>query len=193
MPLIMGILASAGAAPGPTPVTGSYDLLETVELAADAASVSFTSLNSTYGSDYKHLQIRAIVKSTRSGSGEGSAGVKINGATTGYNSHRLRGDGSSVTSAYYTLQPMFYSSIARGDTANVYSPQIVDILDAFNTSKNTTIRSLCGLNDSDSIIALYSGLYPSTSAVDSLEFLDIATGDDWAAGSRFSLYGIKGA
>ena len=185
----LGLLgASVGGA-----AAGDYDLLETTILGSNQSTVSFTSLNSTYGSTYKHLQLRATIKVTRSGSGEGTLGMKINGATSNYRSHRLRGDGTSVVSNNYSLAYAFVGTPARADTSNVFAPLIIDLLDPFDTSKNTTLRTLSGINDSDNTIALYSGLYVSTSAVDSLEFIEPVVSGDFITGSRFSLYGIKAA
>lgn len=164
--------------------------LETVRLGSSVASVEFTNLGQY--SDYQHLQLRATNKVARSGSSAGTFSLKINGATTGYRNHRLLGDGASVSSSDYSLPYLFFGLTARADNSYVFGTQIVDILDPFDTSKNTTIRTLTGIVDSgEQNIALVSGLYNATTAVDSLEFFEGATSSSILAGSRFSLYGLK--
>jgi surface protein len=66
----------------------------------------------------------------------------------------------------------------------------VDILDAYSTTKNKTVRSLFGGVGSDVFSSsLASGLFPSTASITSL---DISTFNTFATGTRISLYGIKG-
>jgi hypothetical protein len=63
-------------------------------------------------------------------------------------------------------------------------------LDYSSTSKNTTLRALYGMADNINRIYLSSGLYNQTTAVSSLTLT--ASANNFAALSRFSLYGIKG-
>jgi hypothetical protein len=69
---------------------------------------------------------------------------------------------------------------------------VIDILDYANTSKYKTTRTLAG-NDQNGagLVGLYSGLYMSTSAISSIEFTINGSGN-FATGSNFALYGIKG-
>jgi hypothetical protein len=185
--LLLGILnAQAAGAAG-----GAYDLLETQVLTSSASSVTFTGLGSY--SDYKHLQIRMITRNDGAFSG-GTIVLTINSDTgTNYSDHRLRGDGSSVTSAGFTSQTNAALGAGAGATngANQFAATVIDVLDFSSSSKNTTFRSLSGVAaDSRTIIELDSALYISTNAVTSIQIADSA---DFIAGSRFSLYGIKGA
>ena len=191
MPLIMGILAQAAAAPTPPAVASDYDLLETEILTGDTASVTFSSLNSTYGADYQHLQIRAVVQSNR-GAGDDLVRLQINNATGSvYSHHGLRGNGSTVA-AYSTgssTTSMFLGEQPDGTTgADRFGPFVCDILDPFDTNKYTTIRTLSG-NEANSV-GFRSGLYQATTAVDELDFTCLAS---FVAGSRFSLYGLRSA
>jgi len=179
--ILLGILnaqAEAGA-------VGDYELLETTILGSDQATVSFTSLNSTYGSTYKHLQVRFTMRSSTAGTGDGVL-VKMNGSNADYE-HQLEGNGSTVTSSANSGQ---FDPIVAGDGAasGVFSGTVIDILDAFG-SNNKTMRAMSG--SATLRIMLTSGLFIDTNPVDSLTFdLPVA---NIMAGSRFSIYGIKAA
>jgi nicotinate-nucleotide pyrophosphorylase len=183
---LLGILNSQAAGAGGA---GAYDLLETTILASDAASVEFTGLDAY--TDYKHLQLRMVTRNDGAFAGGGIV-LTINSDTgTNYADHRLRGDGSSVTSAGFTSQTNAVLGAGAGGTngANQFSATVIDILDFSSTAKNTTLMSLSGVAaDSRTIIELDSGLYISTNAVTNIQIADSA---DFVTGSRFSLYGVK--
>ena len=187
--MLLGILNSQAAGGG----GGAYDLLETTTLATSASSVSFTGLGSY--SDYAHLQIRWV--------GRGDAAVITSDATMRVNSdsgsnyaqHYLRGDGSTVTSDASTSRTNFtVGTVPFGSsTANAFGVAVIDILDFSSANKNTTFRIFSGDTITNQV-ALRSGLYISTSAITSLElFGSTVGGRNWNTGTRFSLYGIKGA
>jgi hypothetical protein len=72
-PIPLGILAAQISV-----AAGSYDLLETEILTGSQTSVTFSSLNSTYGADYQHLQARCVF----SGGGVvSSLRIQLNGDT----------------------------------------------------------------------------------------------------------------
>ena len=184
MPIPLGILAvaGAGAAGG-----GSFDLLETTVLSTATLSVTFSSLD-TY-SQYKHLQIRATFKNNGTGGAEGF--MRINGITTNsYAWHYLRGGGSSVNSGAFSTTNYMGLMSNTGFTANQFNAAVIDILDFSSTSKNKTVRSFVGGTDSGGYreIGIYSGFYNSTNAITSFR---LQMPDNFSAGSRFSLYGIK--
>ena len=188
--ILLGILnAQAEAA-----AAGDYDLLETTILGSSASSVSFTSLNSTYGSDYKHLQLRMVLSSDRANDLDETL-VTINGDSgSKYASHILEGTGTNVDSRAESSQTNMKLRFTTGsDTTNSFGAIILDILDPFDTGKNTTLRSLGGLSgNTRKLLALGSGLYNDTAALNSLEFSP-RDGTNWIAASRISLYGIKAA
>ena len=184
----LGILDYPVSAAG----ASSYDLLETEILTGSQATVTFSSLNSTYGADYQHLQIRYVA---RTATGTGNAGnyyMRFNGdSASNYAWHRMYGDGSSVTSAAGSSQTQIVPAfLDRASDSNIYSMAVIDILDPFETSKYTTTRCLWGgTNSSFPGIGLNSGLWQNTAALTSISFG--VPGYDLAIGSRFSLYGLK--
>ena len=185
--ILLGILnAQAEAA-----AAGDYDLLETTILTSSASSVSFSSLNSTYGSDYKHLQLRWVARTDRSSTLNGFFS-ELNGDTgNNYSSHVIFGNGSSVSSSAQTSRAYFLSGIVTGanQAANIYGSAVIDLLDPFDTSKNTTARTLSA--GSSDRIDLVSGQYINTNAV--TQWTVRPEIGNFVSGSRFSLYGLRAA
>jgi len=187
MPLIMGILAQAAAAPGPTPGAGAYDLLETEILTGSQASVTFSSLNSTYGADYQHLQIRLTARTDRSDNSD-TPQVVIN-STAGV-SHYMLGNGSTVSSQYQSGYSLLGYVNGGSAPSDAFGAIVYNILDPFDTNKYTTGRSLGGVVAGDNRLLLTSTLYQSTTAVDSIQLDPIG---NFVTGCRFSLYGLRKA
>ena len=178
----------SGTEPYVAPSLSDYDLLETEILTGTQASVTFSSLNSTYGADYQHLQLR-IVAQTNRGESEDIGRVAINNVYA--RSHWLLGGGGAVQSS--TESSTYFRSIwtAGGKDSGSFGAAVIDILDPFATSKNTTVRNFSGFYGTEArVVALGSTAYYSTSATDSVKFEAIGS---WVADSRFSLYGLKKA
>ena len=181
----------------PLPPPASFDLLETQVLASSAASVSFTSL-STYAADYQHLQLRIVARSARS-STSSDMYLKFNGdAGANYSQHYMRGDGSAMESANLQISGtngirMYQTLTAATNTANSFAATVVDIINPFESTKNTTARFLSGFTGSLNRVLLESGAWLSTDAVTSITLTEYL-GSNIVTGSRFSLYGYgKGA
>lgn len=183
--MLLGILNSqvtGGAA-------GAYDLLETQVLSSSAASVTFTGLGSY--TDYKHLQIRATLK-TNSGSANAIPFLRFNGSSTGYADHAIYGTGSAVSTDNDTSASQIYWSrlVGSASDANEFSPLICDILDFSSSVKNTTTRTMAGATSGTKRIWFSSGLWNNTSAVTSLTITE-SGGASYVAGCRLSLYGVR--
>lgn len=166
--------------------SGAYDLLETTILDSSASSVSFTGLGSYTG--YKHLQVRSVQTGTGFGSGAVELFAQFNADTSAsYAHHRLVGNGSSVSSNGASSVTAIFAGFVGADFPTA---TVMDILDPFSTSKNTTVRCLSGGLTGPDEIHLNSGLYNNTSAITSVQLFP-RSGGSFVAGSRFSLYGIK--
>jgi hypothetical protein len=184
-----GVLSAAGAEVG---VAGSYELIASEILGSAQSSITFSNLGD-YSSTYKHLQIRYVARSTASFAAEEIA-LRFNDiSTASYSRHRLFGTGSSVVSGNNTSQTKIDIGFiqAATATANAFGAGVIDILDAYSTTKNKTFRSLNGTTQGETYIALYSGAFLATTALTSLVLRSTAS-VNFVAGSRFSLYGIKG-
>jgi hypothetical protein len=193
MPIPLGILATRAITP--VAAGNAYEWLETVTVGSGGqATISFSNLNSTYGSTYQHLQIRAVLRSTRSDT-DSIYYVQFNGDTAAnYRAHFLRGNGSAVTSesntASYPNGIIIFGGLPGNTaTANAFGPNVIDILDPFETTKNTTIRALVGQSASINRIALESGAWFNTAALTSITLDDVF--GNFAQYSRVSLYGMR--
>jgi hypothetical protein len=175
-------------------ITNSFESIQTVNVTSNTATISFTSIPSTF----KHLQIRYIARDSRATTGFDNMMMKFNGgASATYSWHRLVGNGTSVSAAASPSSgdiALSEAAISRGGNAsNIFAPGIIDILDYTNTNKNTTVRALHGgdANGSGSIV-LTSGLwYGSTNAITSIDFT-AESANLFVQYSSFALYGIKG-
>lgn len=183
----IGFWATAGAGGAGS----TYELISTQVLGTAAASVTFSSIDTT---SYKHLQVRYTARSTVSGD-VASLGMRFNGVTSSsYSWHRLQGAGSGVASYGAGTQSYMLMPATGAATAptNVFGSVVVDILDYASTTKNKTIRALGGVNASTyNTVELLSGAYLATTAITSLTLVEL-NASTIGAGSRFSLYGIKG-
>lgn len=186
--ILLGILNSQVTAAG----GGAYELIESNILTSSASSVTFSSIPQ----DYKHLQIRVAAKSTNASTGFHPIYGRFNGVSSGvYTSHTLRGTGSSVSSGVTTTSATQINDLMHvpqtyfeGDYH--FGVAVMDILDYSNTSKNTTLRSLAGVSAANNYrVQLASGLYMQTTAVTSFQLFPLS--GNFAANSRFSLYGVK--
>lgn len=177
----LGFLAGSGGGVGT-----DYELIETVVLGSAQPSITFSNLN-TYSSTYKHFQIRSTHAWTSSGATD--LAMRLNADTgTNYDWHSLRGNGSSVDSIAGTNTNYIRLGFVADTT---FGGSVTDILDAYSSSKNKTVRTLVGNSGGGFTgINLSSGAWRNTNSITSVTIL---TGsNNFATGSRFSLYGIKG-
>jgi hypothetical protein len=175
----LGILSAAAGGVD----LGAYELISTSLITTNTASIVFDV--STFGSTYKHLQIRYAGRSTRADQ-DSAIDVKFNTTSTTYRGHMLQGNGSTVTS-FEATERWIFGLAAANATANIFGSGVIDILDPFSSTKNTTTRTLVGLTPNS--VRLYSGLFNNTATITSIE---LSTAFTFTSGSRFSLYGIKG-
>jgi len=194
--VISGLLSGGAAAGGGT----SYESIQTYTVGAGGvSSVTFSSIPSTY----KHLQIRALGKSTVAGDydyifmnvGNGSIDSGSN-----YAWHALTGNGATASATGAASQTgMRVGYIVPGgvNQASTFAGLVVDLLDYQNTSKYKTVRSLAGFDDNNypapangkGNATLVSGVWLNTAAVNTIQFY---TPNNIAQYSSFALYGIKG-
>jgi hypothetical protein len=174
-------------------VPSTEDILAEELLASSQASVTFSSLD-TLAAGYQHLQIRMTVRSTRSDT-DSLFYMQFNGDTgSNYSMHNLRGTGSNVdsdwVSQYYPSGIIIYTGLPGAtQTAGSFGANVIDILDPFNSSKNTTTRNLNGQTGSFNRISLESGVWLNTNSLTSITFDDVF--GSFAQYSRFTLIGLK--
>jgi len=187
---ILGIYASqiSGHLWAPS---GAYDSIATTTVGAGgAASITFTSIPSTY----THLQIRFMGRSLYSAAND-SILVRYNSDSgSNYVIHRLYGDGSSAGAQAFTSQTYTIAGDMPAATASLSQTQgvsIIDVLDYGNTNKNKTTRVLAGRDENGvGYVWFNSSLWLNTAAITSITVL--AGNGSLAQYSQAALYGIKG-
>lgn len=173
-------------------VGSDYELIETQVLGSSVASITFSGL-ATYASIYEHLQIRAVVRTTRATFQNGYYQFTFNGdSTASYATHFIYQSGTTPLAFASTGNTSITAGwvSTQNAAANIFGATVIDITDAYSTTKNKTIRSLSGVSGgTDPRINILSGVYLKTDALTSLTFA--GTDGNLITGSRFSLYGIK--
>lgn len=172
----------------------SYESISTVTVGSGgSSSISFSSIPSTY----KHLQIRAIARTGRTGSTDDELLIRFNGSSSGYyRLHYLQGNGSAAYGGAYNPNDT-NGSFGIGATADIiansFSASVIDILDYQNTNKNKTLRGLSGIenNGTGGNVWFASSLWMNTAAISSL-VITPNSATNFAQYSQFALYGIKG-
>jgi hypothetical protein len=178
----LGILASSSGS------NKSYELISTTILGSSQASVTFDV--STLASTYKHLQLRMSAKSTYTGTLVEYFFCRFNSDSgSNYDAHWLVGNASTVSSSASTSRTSLYAG--RGDAiTNSFEPAVMEITDAFSSSKNKTVRTFTGGGGSVNEVYLFSGLWRNTAAITSLTITGQQGNPN--TGTRMSLYGIRG-
>lgn len=173
-------------------VPSSYESIASVTASGSSAYIDFTSIPS----DYKHLQIRGIIKNPDT---VGRTDYKLyfnSGASATYGTHSLYGDGGSVyATGTASATQMAWAGYTGNFTADFVGVTIIDIHDYASTTKNKTVRAFWGYQTSTSAttnnVGLASSVWVSTSAITSLSFFN-SSGSNFASQTQFALYGIKG-
>jgi hypothetical protein len=182
--VISGLLAGGVAAS-----TTSYESIATTTLGSSQATITFSSIPSTF----KHLQVRMIGRGTNA-SNSVDVFIRYNGSTsTYYRGHQLYGEGTTAYASADSATASGYAAYIPGNTntANVFGVAVLDVLDYADTNKNKTSRSLTGYDSNGGgIILLRSSLWQTTSAVNQIEL--VCSAGSFDTYSKFALYGIKG-
>jgi len=177
----------------------TVEVIETVTLTGDVASVEFGSLGS-----YEHLQLRMNIASDStyaSGVYRDYCLLYFNTSTattnSDYSDHVMLARASSpnvyrAAGAHYLTVP-FCSGTSLG--ASNFGTAVVDIFDYRNGSKNTTTSSPTGsigpgTGSSEVGVGFSSGLWDAVTAVDKILLIP-DLGSNWRSGSTFALYGWK--
>ena len=187
-PLPLGIIGAVGD----FPLVQDFVHLQTTTLTANATSIVMSGIPQ----NYKHLQIRAVFRSSNAWTGEDVA-MFFNGSTGTWSYHRLRGNTTTVSTNGYTssgsggMMSTVFLATATNDPASSFGGGVIDILNYSSTSLVKTVRSLGGARGTIQEISLNSGGFYSSNAINAITFRLQGSGS-WVTGSRVSIYGIKG-
>jgi len=179
---------------------GAFESIASATGTGSSNEITFSSIVGTY----KHLQIRAIARTTNTSTSAGRLDIRFNGDTgSNYTIHNLTGDPSSgtpVTAEGYASQTELeirgMGSAGGSMLSNTMAVHIIDIHDYSSTTRNKTMRAFSGIDDNDtnqmSRVGLHSGVWMNTSAITSITLRN-PSGGSWSTQTQFALYGIKGA
>jgi hypothetical protein len=164
------------------PAGNTYEAIRTETLASAQASVTFSSIPSTYTD-------LVIVFAGTAVTGNNYMGLQFNGDTgNNYSSTLLRGNGTAAQSARLSNQPQ--ADTAYGSPVNTDQNNI--IVQIQNYSNTTTYKTMLSRSNSASVeTSATVALWRNTAAITSIVLK--LTSNNFASGSTFSLYGIKSA
>ena len=176
-------------------MASTYTLISSNVLSSSAASVTFSSIPSTY----TDLVLRMSLRSNTSGSDANvTPAIKFNGTTAAnYSRTNLRGDGSTVDSFRSdTGSGLGYLQIISGSagdlaTSNTFS-SVEIYIPSYTASQNKAIGSinLYENNSATARLVAQASLWQNTAAITSIEIVRESSWD-FVSGSSFYLYGIK--
>ena len=172
---------------------GAFESIATATVSTATGTITFNSIPSTY----QHIQLRFIAR-TANATTDSSGYLRINGdAATNYSWHWLYGTGASVAVSKGATQDKIQIAAnypGSSYSTNIYGVGIIDIHDYASTTKNKTVRIFNGVENNSgttsSKVNLVSGARFNTAAITSISLTGF---NDFATGSTFALYGIKGA
>ena len=161
------------------PAGNTYEAIATQTLGSAAATVTFSSIPSTY------TDLVLIVNSARTTSDD-SVSLEFNGDTgSNYSRTILYGTGTSALSFRESNASLIEIGIQNASN----STNIFNIMNYANTTTNKTV--VARANAIGVRVSAGVGMWRNTAAITSIK---LATGGStFIAGSTFSLYGIKAA
>lgn len=159
----------------------TYEPIATTTLGSAAASYTFSSIPSTY----TDLIVVAVTTNTSAAT---NMTVQVNGDTgSNYSRTRINGSGSTATSSRNSNETRIYN----GDVGNPSVPS-VNTLHFMNYANTTTYKTVIGrYGEADIQTGAVVGLWRNTAAITSITIN--SDSNNFAVGSTFTLYGIKGA
>lgn len=175
-------------------VAGGYESIATYNTPGSGTdTITFSSIPSTF----KHLQLRASVRTSRT-AGNDLISLRFNGDTgANYSDHLIRGSGAGsygvdkdTSSTYINV----HRASSNFNTTNVYAGYIIDILDYASTSKTKTTKAFGGYDaNGNGQIAFNSGNWRNSStAINSITIIFPNFSTYAIQNMHFALYGIKG-
>ena len=174
----------------------TYELIETITLGSNAASVTFSDIPQTY-TDLKLVHSLRCTRASIDPNGGGLL-IKFNGVSGGgvYSSIMLRGNGSAASSPNNGTG---YAGIYIGEinslnnVANSFASGEVHIPNyTGSTQKIISATTVSENNATTAYIEAVGGKWVGTSAITSITIAEHA-GTNFVTNSSLSLYGIKKA
>jgi hypothetical protein len=167
----------------------TYQLIASNVLGSNAASVTFSSIPSTY----TDLVLRMSLRNTH-GTVSSEGRLEVNGITSFIYSYTgLSGNGSTASSNGTTATVRFSEFPITGSTATTNTFSNVEIyIPSYTANINKPFNSF-GVDETNAVNAIIktqAALIQTTAAISSIYIYNLST-FEYVAGSSFNLYGIK--
>lgn len=168
----------------------TYTLISSNVLTGSAASVTFSSIPSTY----TDLVIRLSARSDRAATSNNLT-MNLNGATTNYSVTYLNQNGTTVASARSSGDTYVYLGAIQGSTTTANTFTVSEIyIPSYTVSQNKPFSS--GTAYENNATSPYeqnanAHLWSSTAAITSITLKSGDGSFNFVSGSSFYLYGIK--
>jgi len=179
------------AAPVIYPEDSSFVHIETAILTSNASSIDFTSIPGTY----RNLQLRTLLRSTRSSSIDDYVGIRFNGSSTTYTRQMIQSrTHATVAGVVYDSSTYGYMNgfaTATSASSNIYGVGVIDIPEYTSTTVRKSFSGFGGNEQGSAggFIHVTTAHWPVASAITSISLICYA---QFVAGSTVSLYGIRG-
>jgi hypothetical protein len=161
----------------------TYTLIDKTILTGTQASITFSSIPSTY----TDLLLKTSARGNYVGVGN-SQSISLNGSSANFTGIYLQGNGSSVTSGSSTqyVGDIVASSATAStfNNAEIYIPNYTS-----SNNKSISVDSVTETNATTIYATLVAVLWSNTAAINSITLTDDA--GNYVSGSSFYLYGIS--
>lgn len=171
-------------------MANTYVAISSQVLASTAASVTFSSIPSTY----TDLIIKISAKNSDAGSGTDWITYTVNGDTgTNYSGTRLYLSGSTITNNRYSTNNQFIDTriTSAGETLTSSFGQTEIYIPNYTSTSSRQLITFGVAESGDTFANINStaSLYRGVSSISSITFA-VSGSYNFIAGSRFDLYGI---
>ena len=161
----------------------TYEAIQTTTLGSSAATITFSSIPATY------TDLRLVIVCTAN-SGSIAPKIRMNSLSTGiYSGTTLTGNGSSASTGQYTSDDKWGVGTLVASTPTLIT---VDIFSYTGSTFKTNLTSVSKDQNGSGVVLPSVNLCRSTAAITSLTILE-SIGNDYAAGTTATLYGILAA
>jgi len=162
----------------------TYEAISTTTLGSNTASVTFSSIPSTYTD--------LVVVMNGGCTAAESIGIRFNSDSgSNYSSTILAGSGSSASSGRNSSQTGMVTATNGYWTNDLNSNSILFVQSYANTNVYKT--ALSRSNNAGIGLDAIVGLWRSTSAINTIYLYGFYSGHSFKSGSTFSLFGVKAA
>jgi hypothetical protein len=160
----------------------TYEPIATTTLGSAAASISFTSIATSW------TDLRLVLVGT--GTSTSNAWLRFNNDSSAlYSQTNLNGDGSTAGSTTQTSQTQIRQAYNLFDTT--ISMITYDVFSYAGSTFKTLLMEVCADKNGSGYVTRQVGLYRSTTAISRLDL--VSSTSTFAAGTIATLYGIKSA